>query len=207
MFRLDNILEYWAQHYRPLSHDPIRAHKHCTFFRISMIDGNSEFMRNFNTTPSPAMAYATHLDAEISEQKPKIANYKHAIYFMAKQAAGTLSKTAATDEMGATEARFYTDEMAQDLLAYLFALKAMVNGKSFPKDVPADIIPPQPFDKLTQEGLRGLQLEKANWGTLPVPNGYFNGWHICGMTLYQLAPRELCLTPNKYIDTSSSSSD
>ena len=204
MFRLDNILEYWAQHYRPLSHDPIRAHKHCTFFRVGMIDGNSEFVRNFNVTPSPAMAYVTHIDGELEEQNPTVTNYRHVIYFMVKQAAGTLSKTAATDEMSATDARFFADEMVQDLLAYLFNLKAMVNGKYFPKDVPGSIIPPQPFGKLTQEGLRGLQLEKANWTTLPM---MFNGWHVCGLTLYQVAPRELCIKPNKYIDSSESSSD
>ena len=204
MFRLDNILEYWAQHYRPLSHDPIRAHKHCTFFRVGMIDGNSEFVRNFNVTPSPAMAYVTHIDGELEEQNPKVTNYRHVIYFMVKQAAGTLSKTAATDEMSATDARFFADEMVQDLLAYLFNLKAMVNGKYFPKDVPGSIIPPQPFDKLTQEGLRGLQLEKANWATLPM---MFSGWHVCGLTLYQVAPRDLCIKPNKYIDSSESSSD
>ena len=66
MFRLDNLLEQWATVYRPLSHTPGAKSDHRTFFRIGMIDQNSEFIRNFATTPSPAMAYATHIDAELA---------------------------------------------------------------------------------------------------------------------------------------------
>ena len=208
MFRLDNILEHWATIYRPLSHDPSAHSKHRTFFRISMIDANSYFVRNFNSTPSPCMAYATHVDAGLAAQNPKALTYRHVIYFMVKQAAGNLSKTAVTDEMSATEARFQTDDMVQDLLAYLFMLKGVAGGKTPPEAAANSSLFTilSSLSKETREGLRGLNLDGANWGTLPM---MFNGWHICGLTIEQTAPRLMCLTPAKYItdDTPSSSSD
>lgn len=206
MFRLDNILEHWATLYAPLSHDTDPAAKHRTFFRISMIDANSEFVRNFATTPSPAMAYSTHYNAEMGEQNSNVIRYRHAIYFMAKQQSGTLSKTAATNDLAATEARFYTDELAQDLIAVLKALKSMANGKSLSKEqcdgLPSDMIAwlqSTAADAEYHEGLRGLQVEQANWGTIPLPNGSLNGWQLCGITIEQSMPRQKCITPSKYL--------
>ena len=202
MFRLDNLLEQWAQLYRPLSHTPGAKSDHRTFFRIAMIDQNSEFVRNFTTTPSPAMAYATHIDAELAAQNPKAISYRHVIYFMVKQQAGTLSKTQATDELSATEARFLCDDLVQDLIALLFTLKGMAGGKSLPKDeyqsLPLDLIAwlrNTADNPEYREGLRGLQLDQAHWGTLPV---MLNGWQICGLTIEQITPRRLCLTPSRY---------
>ena len=207
MFRLDNILERWAELYTPLSHNsvssgsPAGARK--SFFRIGMIDANSYFVRNFNTCPPSCMAYATHVDAEINKQNPKQLTYRHAIYFLQKQPAGTLSKTQITDEEGATEARFQTDDMVQDLIAVLAALKGMVGGKSLPADVtaalPADMLQflrDTAADPQYREGLRGLHLDEAHWGTLPA---MFNGWQICGLTIEQVAPRLLCVNQEKYV--------
>lgn len=56
MFRLDNLLERWAELYTPLSHTKDGRK---SFFRIGMIDANSYFVRNFNTCPPSCMAYAT----------------------------------------------------------------------------------------------------------------------------------------------------
>lgn len=203
MFRLDDILEHWAQIYRPLRHNPAAKSDHRTFFRISMIDANSEFVRNFATTPSPAMAYATHIDAELAAQNPKAISYRHVIYFMVKQTAGTLSKTAATDELAATEARFQTDDLVQDLLAYLFLMKGMAGGKS-PSAEQQQTLGADHVAYLRQliaesavrEGFRGFQLDQAHWGTLPM---MLSGWHICGLTIEQTAPRDLCLKPNRYV--------
>lgn len=207
MFRLDNILEDWASAYRPLSNQKQRDAKHRTFFRISMIDGNSEFVRNFTTTPSPAMAYATHIDAELAQQNPKAITYRHVIYFMVKQAEGGRSKTIATDEDAATEARFETDEMVQDLLAVLKAIKGIAGGKTLPATV-LNGLPVEIKDFIQQtadnpeyaQGLRGLQLDGARWGTLPV---YLNGWQVCGLTIEQISPRLLCINPEKYIQDNS----
>ena len=200
MFRLDNILERWAAIYTPLKHDVVL---HPSFFRIGMIDANSFFVRNFSKMDGCCMAYATHIDAELAQQNPKQISYRHVIYFMAKQQAGTLSKTQITDEDAATEARFKTDAMVQDLLAVLFMLKSLTNGKSLPPDT-ADALPQDVKDFLIHtasnaqyhEGLRGLQLDQAHWGTLPTA---LNGWQLCGLTIEQLTPRDLCINSEKYI--------
>lgn len=182
MFRLDNILERWAEPYTPLSHnspsDDGKGTKK-TFFRISMIDAQSYFVRNYNMMSGCAMAYATHVDAELAQQNPKAVSYRHVIYFLAKQQ-NAQGKTDVTDEDAATEARFLTDNMVQDLLAVLWTMKGMTGGKSIPANaisgLPADVlqfIEQTARDPEYSEGLRGMQLEQAHWGTLPAQ---MNGW-------------------------------
>ena len=46
------------------------------------------------------------------------------------------------------------------------------------------------------QGLRGLHIDEAHWGTLPP---MFNGWQICGLTIEQITPRLLCVNPERYI--------
>ena len=199
MFRLDNILERWAELYRPLSHNSPRK----SFFRIGMIDAQSYFMRNFSSMGGACMAYATHVDAEINKQNTKALSYRHVIYFLIKQPAGTLATNQVTDEIGPTEARFQTDDMVQDLLAVLFTMKSVANGKSLPSDLPVDsdvrqFLSEFASDPAYREGLRGLQLEEAHWGTLPP---VLNGWQICGLTIEQIVPRLLCVNAERYVQT------
>jgi hypothetical protein len=89
MFRLDNILERWAELYTPLSHNSVPAGSASgarkSFFRIGMIDAQSYFVRNYNMMNGCCMAYATHVDAELAQQNPKAVSYRHVIYFLAKQ--------------------------------------------------------------------------------------------------------------------------
>lgn len=198
MFRLDNILERWAEIYTPE-----KKEEHPAFFRISMIDANSYFVRNFNLVPPACVAYAAHVDAEINKQNPKQLTYRHVVYFLVKQPAGTLSKTQITDEEGATETRFSTDDMAQDLIAVLTAMKGCVNGKSVPPNLLKEdakqireFIEQTAADPDYAQGLRGLHLDGAHWGTLPA---MFNGWQICGLSLDQTAPRLLCVNQERYI--------
>jgi len=206
MFRLDNILERWAELYTPLSHNSVPAGSASgarkSFFRIGMIDAQSYFVRNYNMMNGCAMAYATHVDAELAQQNPKAVSYRHVIYFLVKQQ-NAQGKTDVTDDDAATEARFLTDDMVQDLLAVLWAMKGMVGGKSLPATVLGDsaaeikdFIEQTARDPEYAEGLRGLQLESAHWGTLP---GVFNGWQLCGLTIEQVAPRLLCVNPNRYV--------
>ena len=199
MFRLDNILERWAELYRPLRHN---AASRKTFFRISMIDAQSYFVRNYNMMSGCAMAYATHIDAELAQQNPKAISYRHVIYFLVKQQ-NAQGKTDVTDEDAATEARFQTDGMVQDLLAVLWAIKGMAGGKSLPATVLGDssaeiraFLEETAADPQYREGFRGLKLDEAHWGTLPA---MLNGWQLCGLTIEQTAPRLLCINQERYV--------
>jgi len=190
MFRLDYILEDWATRYKPLSHDMAEKAQRKTFFRVTMIDEDNYVVRNFNTLASPCMAYATHIDAEMLQNTNRI-SYRHVIYFLVKQDTEP-QKTAHTDEMAATEARYDTDELVQDLLAWLFDLqhKAGTGDRSFSSPLFSLT------DRATREGLRGLQLDTANWATLPM---HWNGWQVCGLSIEQIVPRDKCINPEKYI--------
>ena len=200
MFRLDNLLERWAELYTPLSHTKDGRK---SFFRIGMIDANSYFVRNFSAMQGACMAYATHVDAEINKQNTKQLSYRHVIYFLIKQPAGTLATNQVTDEIGPTEARFQTDDMVQDLLAVLFTMKGCAGGKTIPATVLGSsssevraFIEDTASDPAYRDGLRGLQLEEAHWGTLPT---VLNGWQICGLTLEQTMPRLLCVNQERYV--------
>ena len=204
MFRLDNILERWAELYTPLSHNEATRK---TFFRISMIDSQSYFVRNYSMMERCAMAYATHIDAELTQQNPKAVSYRHVIYFLSKQQ-NAQGKTNITDEDAATEARFLTDDMVQDLLAVLWAIRGAVGGKSLTADqvsaLPAEVvqfIQQTAADTQYRECLRGLQLEGAHWGTLPAQ---ISGWQLCGLTIEQVSPRQLCINQERYVQDDSS---
>lgn len=200
MFRLDNILEKWAVIYRPLSHELGDKGERKTFFRISMIDAQSYFVRNYSMQPSPAMAYATHVDADMDKNNKHI-TYRHVIYFLVKQLNGS-GKTNVTDEMAATNARYATDDMVQDLLGFLDEMKRAACANKQEYTAPNGIV--FRFDKLTQQGLRGLQLDEAHWGTLPP---MLNGWQICGLSIDQVVPRHLCVNESKYLTAPSDTND
>ncbi len=198
MFRLDHILEQWARLYQQLQHTDANP----TFFRISSINAKSYFVANFAKMSGSCCCYATHIDAEMAKQTPKAISRRHNIYMLVKQQAATIAKTSISQEEDATEARYLTDEMTQDLLAVLFAMKQVANGKALAADVAAGLpaalvqfINSTAADAQYREGLRGLDLENANWGTLPTE---YNGWHICGITIEQLDPRILCINPQRY---------
>ena len=201
MFRLDNILEGWAEKYSPLQHNAVTNK---TFFRIGMIDAQSWFIRHFADQPSPCMAYVTHVDAEVMKQNPKQLSYRHVVYFLIKQQ-NAQGKTDVQDEMAATEARFKTDDMAQDLIAFLQAVKDEANGKhltpleqkTLPDDLKAFIVNTA-ADAQYREGFRGLQLDSVHWGTLPTP---ISGWQLLGMSLEQIAPRRLCVNAERYLSS------
>jgi len=200
VFRLDNILQQWAELYQPLSHK--EKDKDRTYFRIGSINADSYFMRNFSSQKSPCMAYVTHIDAEIARQNNKAISYRHVIYFLVKQEPQA-SKNIITDEEGQMEARFTGDELTQDLIAFLTALKNVAAGKSLSAEQKEQFSPTLlqfitevTDDPQNKDGLRGLQTDAAHWGTLPLA---LNGWHVCGLTIEQIQPRLLCLNPEKYL--------
>jgi len=169
MFRFDNLLEDWACSYKPLSHDKARGSKDRAFYRVDTISAESDFVRNFATAKSPCMAYATNLDARIGKNTNTI-EYTHTIYFLVKQSGQGLTKKA-LDDQDATECKYQSDELVQDLLAYLMDKKR------------------------SESGLKGLDIEGAEWATIPVK---FNGWWICGLQMTQYVHRHLCVDATKY---------
>ena len=195
MFRFDNILEQWASQYKPLSHQP-RVHEgRRTFYRIDTINGNNEFVQNYNMAPSPCMAYSALIDASLNRANNKTISYRHSIYFMVKQCPpANNNKSVLNDEI---EAKYDADELVQDLLAFLFALKsaavAMNAGSTVPSTLAGQMAATLPADE--RKAVVGLQLDAAEWGTLPMR---YNGWWICGLEIEQVVPRNLCVVTERY---------
>ena len=196
MFRLDNILEKWAEVYEPLKHDPAAKAKHKTFFRIGMIDAQSYFVRNHATQPSPCMAFATHVNAE-TEKNSKFITYRHVIYFLVKQD-NAPQKTDVTDELAATDARYDTDDLMQDLIAFLEKMQQAANNGSNGLTIKGQSGEEHffPITKDERQGWRGMRLDALAWGTMPP---MIIGWQLCGLTIEQLQPRNLCIHENKYL--------
>ena len=177
------ILETWASLYTPIAHDPAKGSKSKAFYKIRTIDTQSEFVRNANTAKSPCMAYSILIDAEATNSK--VINYAHTIYFCAKAATSSLAKTAKQDDDLGESLQQEMDGYVQDLLAYLKELRH--TGRC--------PLTGQTFDAPTMAALRGINLEKAQWASIPVK---YNEWHILGLQLEQDAPRLLCINREKY---------
>lgn len=188
-FRFDNILEEWAQNYKPLSHNPAKNAKDCTFYRIRTLNTDNAFARNQNMAKSPCMAYSVLIDAET--KGTKAVSYLHTIYFLSRATATSLAKNAKQDDELGCDQQLLLDEMVQDLLAYLWKLRH--DGKNS--------ITGQTYDRATTEALRGLDLDGADWASAPIPLGgvKFADWHVMGLQIEQIAPRLLCVNEEKYI--------
>ena len=191
MFRLDNFLEAWAQKYRPLSHDPSAKSKHRTFYRIDRLGDSNEFSRNFNMASSPCMAVPTNIDGGMGKNNKQL-QYHHGLYFMVKQPTVGLSKTALQDDLSAAECKEQLDTLAQALLAYLYEQQTLAkNNKGT-------------FDKETRIALIGMNLDGAEWWTVPK---MYNGWWVLGLEFDRIESRHLCVNPADYINDDSDSSD
>ena len=77
------------------------------------------------------------------------------------------------------------DDFVQELLAYLKELRH--TGRCPLSNAT--------FDRATMEALRGIDLEKAQWASIPIKYGE---WHILGLQLEQIAPRQLCINRAHY---------
>lgn len=191
MFRLDNILEKWAEVYQPISHTPGAKSKHRAFFRINSMQEVSEFTKNANLVPSPCMAYGSVVDAKL--QGPASVSYLHRIFFIVKQKKAITS--AATD-LDATECKFMGNDMVVDLLAFLSELKTAASNGKIEKLGDDTVI--GKFKGLTAEdlnGLRGLQITSAEWGSDP---RIYNGWWVVELDIEQIVMRNLCVIETKY---------
>ncbi len=190
MFRLDNILEKWAQMYKPIAHDP-NNQKNRRFFRIDIDYGSSEWVNNFNLAPSPAMAYCTQVDGRL-EQTGNI-SYQHRLLFMVKQKIGAdLKKTSAKSDLDAADCKFYAQDICLDCIAFLGQLKkeASTNFKSTTNPLLKE------FAKITDcEQLKGLDIKSAVWATIPMR---YSGWWICELDLTQVVQRPTCIVNEKY---------
>lgn len=177
------ILESWAAMYAPISHDPEKGSKNKAFYKIRTINENSEFVRNQNMAKSPCMAYSVLIDAQASANKS--VNYAHSIYFLARAKANSLAKNARQDDDMGESIQMELDEYAQDLLAYLGELKRTgrcpISGRV--------------FNASEMAALRGTNLDKAEWGSIPVK---YAEWNILGIQLEQIAPRVICINQEKY---------
>lgn len=182
--RFDNILEYWAQIYRPISHNPGKGSKAKAFYRIDTINTQNEFVRNVNTAASPAVAYSSLVDAELHGSLKTI-YYRHTLYFLAKQPQVSLAKSAKQDDDNAAALKVEMDEWVNDLLTWLSSVRR--SGQC--------PVTQKRFGEVDLMALRGLDLDNASWATIPM---MYNGWWVLGLQLNQVSPRSLCVVNERY---------
>ena len=186
MFRLDNLLEHWATIYKPLSHDPSANadSKRKTFYRIDRLGSDNTFSRNFNTAPSPCMAFPTAIDAKMGNNAKQIV-YHHGFYFMVKQSSAITGKLNHSADLDAADCKAELNDLAQDLLAWLYDLRKKATD-------------PATLKNFTQEeriAIQGLDLENAEWWTVPEQ---YNGWWVLGIEFDRTESRILCIKPEQY---------
>ena len=204
MFRLDLLLEKWTMIYKPTHHNPCCSAKpeEKAYFTIDRFDLQNEWQRTFNVLTKPGLLYCTTIEAQLAKDKPRFVIYERNFYLVMKQRP---SRSPQTDEEGKHQAKIGLDEMCLDLLAYLFLLQDVANGRLLPKDTPQalrDIVAALTTDDL--QGLKGLRLDDTQWWSAPE---YKNGWWVLGVELESLEPRRLCVLPERYIASQESSSE
>ena len=199
MFRLDDIIERWAELYKPLSH--VEKDKERTFFRIGQLNAENYFMRNFSSQKSPCMAYVTHIKSEVSKRNNKVDTMPHLIYILVRQE-NQKGRNNVTDEDAVTEARYRAADIAADLRAFLRILRSAAAGKALSTEQ-KESLSPTLLQLITEtvsdpqyvNGIRGIQLDTIQIQTLPVA---LNGWHIAAVDFERYEPQRLCLNAEKY---------
>lgn len=192
MFRLDNILEQWAKDYKLVAHDPDVKHNHRAFFRCEVDYRSDEWIKNLPLVSSPSVGYCTQVDGMV---QGSTISYQHRILFMVKQNLGGMTVTQAQRDNDATECKVLGNDMALDCLAFLSLLKkaAMNNFHGLTHEQAGFALPyHQKFDIAP---CAGLQIESANWATIPK---MYNAWWVCELNIVQLVQRPLCVENAKY---------
>lgn len=195
MFRLDLLLEQWAELYTSISHNPATGAKpeQRGFFRIDRFELENEFTRTFNVRQKPCLLYTTTIEAQLSKNNPKAVDYQYGFYLCKRQ---RQTPNFATDDEGAALAKEDLNDMVIDLLAFLFTVKAGAEQRTLPGDTPQCIRDAvASLSKEDKEGLKGLHLEETAWWSAP---RYKNGWWVMGVELSGIDPRRLCVVPSKY---------
>ena len=183
MIYLSQILEKWAELYKPLSHDPKKDSKAKAYYNIRTINNDSEFVRNQNTAKSPCMAYSVLIDAQSTHAQN--VSYAHTVYFLSRTVARSLAKNAKqSDDMGMDHNELM-DSMVRALLAYLRQLKH--TGKC--------PITGTPLDEPTRRAVMGLDLDKAEWASLPVK---YAEWNVMALQIEQNIQCSPCINPEDY---------
>ena len=119
MFRLDNILERWAELYK-LTSNGGDGGKRRTFFRTEVDYRSDEWIKNLPLVSSPSVGYCTQIDGMV---QGSVISYQHRILFMVKQNLGGMATTQAQRDMDASDCKVLGNDMALDCLAFLSLLK------------------------------------------------------------------------------------
>ena len=191
MFRLDNILERWTELYK-LTNNGGDGGKRRTFFRTEVDYRSDEWIKNLPLVSSPSVGYCTQIDGMV---QGSVISYQHRILFMVKQNLGGMSTTQAQRDTDASDCKVLGNDMALDCLAFLSLLKkAATNHLNGLGEEQLAMVKPfrEQFDIAP---CAGLQVESANWATIPK---MYNAWWVCELNVIQLVQRPLCVVNAKY---------
>lgn len=133
---ISDVLEHWAQIYKPLSHDPLsKKLEDKSFFRIRYIDLENIFSRNANMIHSPCMLYSVLSTGEF--QSAGKMEVSHQVWFLTKvkDTAQTLGRYDGQQIERASEDLM---EYCKDLVSWFVEIKRKgkcpITGRSFAED-------------------------------------------------------------------------
>lgn len=188
MFQLDQVLEYWATKYKPISHDPAAKSKDKGFFRIQELDLQSEWSRNMNTIDKPCLLFRMAEDGSVNSDNINRLDRFWGMYLAVKQKG---APNNVVDELGAADCKRDLMKMTAALIAWLARLQTWANNGRTDVSNPFFSLK----DRETREGLRGLRINKTAFWTTPV---HLNGWWLMGIEFYGIDPRPLCVNDQDY---------
>lgn len=202
---LQQLLEHWAEHYIPLSHNPAPGSPDKSFFLVRLIDKESMFGRNANTTHSPSMLYSTLVNANTTDGGKM--RFYHQIWFVARTIQPveamdvpnlTTPYAGRHDEQVMADTHQQLSDMAQDLAAYIRELRRTFIDPLIPRLEDGSIDPRADYrhDVQLRDALHGIDPDTIEFGS--IPDLFLNGWCILGLDFWQVQTCQRKVEPAKY---------
>lgn len=186
-----NILEHWAEIYKPLSHkaDSQKLEEQ-SFFRIRYIDLENIFQRNANVIHSPCMLLSVATTGALKSAKQSEVTHQVWMLCKIKDTAQTLGRFDGLRlEQTANELLEYCEDLAAWLVEVKRTQQCPVSGRSFKADA-----------QLAAE-LAAIDLASVSYGVMP--DIYSGQWLVAGVGWRSVKPlyNFECGTQGKYLTT------
>jgi len=174
--RIDNLIEHWAEIYKPIMHCPLKGAKARRFFRFDSIETAQDITKQFTTFRTPVVGIVTQFDGV---SHGSLMELEVIVFVFTKQLAPRSDTSGA--EIAAADAKYFGAEIMNDLWIWLCDQK-----RRAPKD-----------PKHHLHWLNGLDTDNIAIMSYPV---MLNDWWPTTLELKVKVPRQTCVDESKYVE-------
>lgn len=164
MYRIDNVIEEWAEDFKPISHDPEGGADGKRFFRIDSLEALSPLVKSLIKISTPVVAYCTQIEA-YSNEKGSGTYYATNIFILVPQ---VKASAPYLEDYQASLAKYEAVEIAQKLRVWLKERKKQ-----------KDLYPELTGLDLNSVAMASFPVKLGNWWPLHIRMDYLNADYTC----------------------------